>query len=170
MKKINFIFGAVIVLVILATVVFIARPSANPAANDVSVAANSGELTTEEASFSFGDISMMAGKVHHSYKIYNNSAEPVMISKIYTSCMCTVAILKKDGQDFGPFGMPGHGAIPTINVQLKPKEQADVYVTFDPAAHGPAGVGRIERAVYLETLGKSSGAPFELKFNAMVTP
>ncbi|KKT83316.1 MAG: hypothetical protein UW81_C0021G0020, partial [Candidatus Giovannonibacteria bacterium GW2011_GWC2_44_9] len=40
-------------------------------------------------------------------------------------------------------------------------------VVFDPAAHGPAGVGRIERAVYLEN---SASEALQLKFSATVTP
>ena len=63
--------------------------------------------------------------------------------------------------------MPGHGAIPRINQTINPNEEAVVEVVFDPAAHGPAGVGRIGRTVVIEN---NSGAPVELSFIALVTP
>ncbi|MCJ7838363.1 MAG: DUF1573 domain-containing protein, partial [Burkholderiales bacterium] len=93
--------------------------------------------------------------------------EPVLIRKLYTSCMCTTAALVKDGKAGEAFGMPGHTPIPTINVPIKPGEQAFVEVVFDPAAHGPAGVGPIERVVTLENNG---GQPLELEFAALVSP
>ena len=38
---------------------------------------------------------------------------------------------------------------------------------FDPAAHGPSGLGRIERTVTLES---AQAAPLELRMVVMVTP
>jgi hypothetical protein len=67
----------------------------------------------------------------------------------------------------GPFGMIGHAAIPAIAETLVPGGRARVEIVFDPAAHGPAGVGRIERAIMAET---NAGKPLELGFVAMVTP
>ena len=123
-------------------------------------------LSSEENSFDFGTISMEAGLVRHSFAVKNTSQEEVIIDKIYTSCMCTEAILRIDGEDYGPFGMPGHG-ISKVNKKLGVGEEAVVEVVFDPAAHGPAGVGFIERAVYLEN---DSGAPFVLVIKATVSP
>jgi hypothetical protein len=62
--------------------------------------------------------------------------------------------------------MPGHGFIPSIGEILDAGASVDVEVVFDPAAHGPAGVGRIERVVTLEN---SAGAPLEFRFSANVT-
>src|SRR3989338_1285615 len=45
--------------------------------------------------------------------------------------------------------------------------EATLEVVFDPAAHGPAGVGRIERVVYVE---HSAGDLLEFQISAMVTP
>lgn len=67
----------------------------------------------------------------------------------------------------GPFGMPGHGAIPTINEALEPGTEATIEVVFDPAAHGPAGVGKVNRVVTVET---ASGEALQLSFQATVTP
>ena len=160
------IIGIVIGALILGGLIWIARPDGQ-SKNAVS-ASSSGSLVVEEANnYDFGPISMAAGKVKHQFKIKNTSAEAVTISKMYTSCMCTTATLMTGGKQFGPMGMPGHGTIPSINQTINPNEEATVEVIFDPAAHGPAGVGRIQRTVTLEN---NTGKPVELQFAAIVTP
>ena len=115
----------------------------------------------------FGNISMAAGKVSKVYWIKNISGDPLTISKLYTSCMCTDATLITKAGKKGPFGMPGHGPTPRIEERLAPGETAQVEVVFDPAAHGPAGIGRTDRVTTIENGG---GLPLELRFSAMVTP
>lgn len=127
-----------------------------------------GVLRADERSYAFGTISMKDGNVRHSFAVKNEGSKEVTIKKIYTSCMCTTAILHKEGKKFGPFGMQGHGIIPSINQKLQPGEEVRVEVIFNPAAHGPAGVGKIERVVYLEN--DASPQPFELNIAATVTP
>ena len=126
-----------------------------------------GALAATQTKFSFGPISMARGKVTHRYPIRNTGAEPIFIRKMYTSCMCTTVALVKNGKTSEAYGMPGHTPIPMINVPINPREEALVEVVFDPAAHGPAGVGPIERVVTLEN---SAGAPLELEFAALVSP
>jgi hypothetical protein len=63
--------------------------------------------------------------------------------------------------------MPGHTPIPALNESMQPNEEAMVEVVFDPAAHGPAGIGPIDRVVTIEN---SDGQPLELAFAANVTP
>jgi len=121
----------------------------------------------DETLFDFGTISMAAGKVTHDFKVKNTSAEPVITEKLYSSCMCTDAIFVQNGKSSGPFGMPGHGFTPPLKKSIASGEEVVISVTFDPAAHGPAGVGKIERVVRLET--KDKGA-LELEIMANVTP
>lgn len=129
--------------------------------------AGASSLSADEKAFDFGEISMAAGVVKRTFKIKNNGAGTALISKLYTSCMCTNATLKTARGSRGPFGMPGHGFVPRLDENIAPREEAEVEVVFDPAAHGPAGVGKIERAVYLEQEGT---APLELRISAMVKP
>lgn len=124
-------------------------------------------IVAQEKTFDFGTISMAKGPVSHEYIITNTGERPTLVRTLYTSCMCTVASLQTEQKIFGPFGMPGHGFIPAINASISPQEEARVVVTFDPAAHGPAGVGKIGRSIILEN---DSGAPVELRFTANVTP
>ncbi len=46
--------------------------------------------------------------------------------------------------------MPGHGSIPTFEQKLEPNQEAEIEVEYDPNAHGPSGVGRIERSVIVD--------------------
>lgn len=124
-------------------------------------------LIAEQKGFDFGEISMAAGKVSYRFKIQNSNDEPYPINQIYTSCMCTSATLLMNSKRIGPFGMPGHGLAPKINEILGAGEEAEVEVAFDPAAHGPAGVGTIERSVFVES---EKGSPLELSIKATVKP
>ena len=144
-KKI--IIGITAALVILVGIIVAASPngSENNQAN-VGTTLGASALTTDEPAFDFGTVSMSQGTVKHTFKIKNASAEQVKVAKIYTSCMCTTATLKRAGDELGPFGMPGHGPIPKINQIFVPGEEAEVEVEFDPAAHGPAGIGLVERS------------------------
>lgn len=163
-------------ILVLGGLIWIARPASpelarsepNGQSATAASATRNGTLTVEEANnYDFGTIKMAAGKVSHQFRIKNTGAEAVTINKMYTSCMCTTAELRVGGKQFGPYGMPGHGAIPKINQTVNPNEEATVEVVFDPAAHGPAGVGRIQRAITIEN---NAGAPIELLFAAVVTP
>lgn len=124
-------------------------------------------LAAEHTNFDFGSISMAKGNVMHEYVVRNTGSAPLTLGKMYTSCMCTQARIRIGDTMLGPFGMPGHAMIPRLNKTLAPGEEAVVEAIFDPAAHGPAGVGRVNRVVTIEIDG---GAPLELSFTATVTP
>ncbi|HEX8011595.1 MAG TPA: DUF1573 domain-containing protein [Casimicrobiaceae bacterium] len=124
-------------------------------------------LAAEMPFYNLGTVSMAAGKVTRSYTIGNVGKEPLTITQLSTSCMCTEATLITASGRRGPFGMPGHAPIPKISERLAPGELAEVEVVFDPAAHGPAGLGRINRNVTIEN---DAGAPLQLAFTAMVKP
>lgn len=128
--------------------------------------AESLNLEVPEKFFDFGTISMAKGDVEHVFKIKNTGASPINLVKLYTSCMCTTSYLKVGEYDRGPFGMPGHGIVPKVNKELLPGQEAEIKVVFDPTAHGPSGIGIIERVVYLE----SSGGTVEFSFKTNVTP
>ncbi len=155
----------IIILLVVATLVWAASPPENNSGSREET--SNSRLQSSEKSYDFGTISMAAGKVSHVFQVRNDENDSIIVKKLYTSCMCTSATMMRGTEKYGPFGMQGHGAIPSINQTLSGGEQVDVEVVFDPAAHGPAGVGRISRIVYLEN---NAGKPLELKFSAMVTP
>ncbi len=117
--------------------------------------------------FDFGKISMSAGLVEQDFIVTNSSSEPAILAKLSTSCMCTSAELLAPAGNVGPFGMPSHGGASDFSLPLLPGEPAVVRVVFDPAAHGPAGLGKVSRTVTLETV---SGQRLVMAFSALVTP
>ncbi len=165
-KNQNKFIWAGIILAALIGFILLARPASQPTPASPVLGKN-GALTAQENNYDFGAISMAAGKVSKTFVIKNTGTDALAVNQLYTSCMCTEATLKIGGRSVGPFGMPGHGFAQRINETIQPNEEVMVEAIFDPAAHGPAGVGRIERAVYLEN---SAGKALELKFSATVTP
>ena len=121
----------------------------------------------ENPSFDFGEISMASGVVSFKAKLKNNGNESLIINKVYTSCMCTTAVINIKGQKSGPFGMPGHLSAGKANAIIGPGEKVIVKTIFDPAAHGPSGVGPIERQISVDAGAKE---PIILGFKAVVTP
>jgi len=161
------VVGGAAVLVVLGGLIVAARPGPAPKVPARVEAPSNRILVANQANFDFGSVSMAAGKVTHRYWIRNTGATPIVVRTMYTSCMCTTAALVKGGRKFDPYGMPGHGFMSPLNQAIAPNEAAMVEVVFDPAAHGPAGIGRIERSVTLQT---DREQPLELAFVANVTP
>ena len=163
----GFIIGALVVAA-LAGIMWWGAQQKNGGNATTPEEKSNGLLVSVERIFDFGSISMAAGNVKHTFAVKNTGSEAVRIRKMYTSCMCTSAILTiGSGKRYGPFGMPGHGFIPSINTEVRSGEEINVEVIFDPAAHGPAGIGEIERLVALE---HNAGESLELNIRAVVTP
>lgn len=126
-----------------------------------------GTLTPAETFHDFGRVSMRGGRVSHTFRLRNASGRRAMIGKLFTSCMCTEATLVHGSERLGPYGMPGHGPIPELDRVVEPGEAVTVEATFDPNAHGPAGIGRNERVVTVMMVNQPA---VELRFTAYVVP
>lgn len=124
-------------------------------------------LTSQEKLFDFGTISMKNGTVGHEFVVTNGTGAPIQVSKVFTSCMCTTAYLETVGGEKGPFGMEGMGYVPPADDTIAPGEARTVRIVFDPNAHGPAGVGEIDRFIYLQD---AKGGTLALEIKAIVTP
>lgn len=117
--------------------------------------------------YDMGEVSMDGGTVTRDYEIKNTTGQKITLKKIVTSCMCTSAKVKIGDKETKYFGMEGHGdANAPVNIDLAPGEIAIVTIKFDPAAHGPQGVGPFDRTVYL-TFSDPAGIK-ELKFSGTV--
>jgi len=155
-------------IVVIGGLIWVSRNQDNGGSNGANLSALSGGvLKAEETNYDFGNISMAAGKVKHLFSVKNTGTGALAITKVYTSCMCTSAMLINGSENIGPFGMAGHGFIPTIKSIVDTNGEAALEITFDPAAHGPAGVGKIARTVTVEN---TTGDPLEFNFSAFVTP
>ena len=176
MSSVPMILGGAAIALALGIAVIAARPGAVPAGPVVAapqatsmpnVAPAQDGLQARETDYDFGSISMAAGKVTHRFWFRNEGSVPVTMRRIYTSCMCTAATLVKGMKIINTYGMLGHGPLPAVNVALIPGEAAFVDVVFDPAAHGPAGLGPTRRVVTIES---DASRPVELRFAANVRP
>ena len=156
----------VIIVVVLLGLMFFGQRNAatGPSAAEATV---SSALTASEKLYDFGTISMVRGKVNHLFKITNPTGKDITVEDLTTSCMCTSAYFMDGATKQGPFGMPGMGYVPKANLLIKAGETKDIEVEYDPNAHGPAGVGSIDRFIYLAS--KSAGT-LELEIKAVVTP
>ncbi len=109
-------------------------------------------LRADPQQYDFGSIPINGGKVETVFQMSNTGSAPVRLVAVYTSCGCTTAVLEfADGSTAGPFGMPGHESETVLDHAVSAGEQFRVAVTFDPAAHGPAGTGRVMRTVTIHT-------------------
>lgn len=154
------IYGAIILFFI--GIVWFATTDKNNSASVYSM----GMLTAQHQNFDFGVIPMYEGNVFHNFELKNESEELVTIEKIYTSCACTTALIyESNGNKHGSFGMHG---VQKTNIEIAAGESVIVEAIFDPAAHGPAGVGLAQRSIYIET-NSASSPKIELRFEAVVT-
>ncbi len=175
MKKSHWLIcGLIVVGAVIVTAVYSGQNNASVKADQSQSAAPAAkvqsQITVQNDFYDFGTIAMKNGLVRQVYKLTNQGQQPITIKKAYTSCMCTKAnIISQSGKVTGPFGMPGHGgAVSRANVTIQPGEEFSVESVFDPAAHGPSGIGLANRTIYLET--NSSATPkVELKFSVNVT-
>lgn len=158
------IIGAAALIVALFV---IGKPGMAPVGADLSQAVAPGTLSAAEDNYDFGTVSMAAGKVTHTFVVKNDSTASQPLTRFYTSCMCTEATLIQAGRRMGPVGMAGHSPVPNWNLAITPGEEVQVEVTFDPAAHGPAGIGAIAREVRLDS---DAGTLLTLGIAARVTP
>jgi len=127
-----------------------------------------GVLTALENDYSFGTINMKDGDVSHRFALKNNSDKTVKIGNVSTSCMCTTAYLYDGtGARKGPFGMPGHGGKSFADLEIGVGEVAELEAVFDPAAHGPQGVGKVKRVINIET-DSQTNPKIQLTFEAEI--
>lgn len=172
------IIAIVVVFAGLFGLVWLARPgqtasTAKPSSGSISnlppkASDPEGMLVAPQKLHDFGTISMRNGLVNKVFKIANPTKEDILLDSVITSCMCTAAYLETATGEKGPFGMIGHGGnVPKADQIVKAGETIGVRVVYDPNAHGPAGVGRIDRFVYLTD---SVGRKLTLEIKAVVTP
>ncbi len=125
-------------------------------------------LVASEKLYDFGTISMKNGNVTKDFTVTNPGDTDIFIPSLVTSCMCTKAFMvEPDGTTKGPFGMPSMGYVPPVNETIRAGESRTVRVVYDPNAHGPAGVGPIDRFI---TITDKSGGELQLEIKGLVTP
>jgi hypothetical protein len=161
-------FIIVVGVVVLGGVLMYAEPKeGDRPVTEIIESISPSKIKSVETAYDFGIISMKDGNVKKEFVIKNTEDIAIEVKKIYTSCMCTDAVLKLNNNIYGPYGMLGHGSVPEVNQTLNPNQDAVIEVIFDPNAHGPSGIGVIERVVTLED---SRGGMLNLNIKANVRP
>ena len=140
------IFGAIgaTVLIVVGGVWFSSRSGS---VSDVSM---TGDAVVQVATTThdWGEISMDGGKVEKVFDIKNEGLGTLKLYGINTSCMCTTARLVMGQEESPEFGMHGKSS---YVLEVPKGETAQLKVVFDPAYHGPSGVGPVDRRVIVET-------------------
>lgn len=106
------------------------------------------KIEVDAKTFDWGNIPYGGGTVSKNFILKNTGSDILKLTNIKTSCMCTNAYLEIDGKLSPAFGM--HESASYIG-EVLPGKQANLKVVFDPAFHGPSGVGPIERLVSIQT-------------------
>lgn len=163
--NIKIIFASIVVIIGLLGI--LGRSQNVPQIGGTENTGATSTLVARESLYDFGTISMKDGLVNHVFKVTNASTRDVNVKKITTSCMCTNAYVNGASGERGPFGMEGMGYVPPADELIKAGDTRDIKVVYDPNAHGPAGVGTIDRFIYL---ADDAGGVFTLEIKAVVTP
>lgn len=107
----------------------------------------------DPTSFDWGNIPMYKGNVTRSFVIKNTGTDILKLYNLKTSCHCTKAYITINGSDSPTFGMD---TLSSWVGEVSPGGEAKLTVLFDPAYHGPGGVGPINRFVSVETNDKAN--------------
>ena len=138
---------AVTALLLLGGIVLATRMTSTPQADQVQTSSLA-KAVVGETTYDWGNITMGDGNAEATFTIKNDGTDPLKLSNIITSCACTTAQLILGDKQSPAFGMHNKSA---YVFELPPQQEAQLKVVFDPAFHGPNGVGPIDRLVSLTT-------------------
>jgi len=151
-KKVKKLVSVLSILVLIAVGAIFGLVNYMPSADqNKQESGNQGSPRIEIAQkeYNAGTVSMAGGLIKHVYEIKNTGTGDLKIDKIRTSCMCTTAILRVRDKKSPKFGM--HNNPVFWSQKIAPMETGYLEVIFDPAFHGPRGIGSAVRFVYLST-------------------
>ena len=138
---------SILTLVILGLGVWLlARPA--PGSRLGASVASPGRAEVPVTEFDWGTIDYGAGDAVAEFTINNPGPGTLSLAEVGTSCMCTTAQIIINDQKSPYFGM--HAKSSWVG-QVPAGGQAKLKVVFDPAFHGPQGVGPFTRQIVMKT-------------------
>ena len=145
--KINKLAVSIVAITLLFTggVVWLAVSMSSVA--EVQTSANAKAIVSSYM-HDWGDIKMDEGKVRANFEVKNEGTEDLKLYNVASSCTCTMAKIIMGDITSPIFGM--HTKSDFVMV-IPPGQTAQVQAEFNPAFHGPTGVGTITRNVTVET-------------------
>lgn len=145
MQNKTLIFGSIVTLGLLIGGVFLLSEQKQ----ETPLKANAKtDVAVEKTTHDWGEIDLNGGDVEKTFEITNSGTEDLILTNVVTSCMCTTAQLILEDETSPYFGMHTKSSYKLL---VPPGKTAQLKVVFDPAYHGPSGVGPITRQVSVET-------------------
>lgn len=161
-KKIIIGFVVLTLLILGGGIYILSVTTANPA--QVNPAQNV-KVEVDQKTYDWGTIPYSGGNVSKTFTIKNTGTDVLKLTNIKTSCACTYAQLTIEGKVSPKFGM--HTTSSWVG-EVESGKEAQLVVVFDPAFHGPTGVGPMERLISVQTNDISNPAlEFSLKGNVV---
>lgn len=158
--KANIVLIVVVIAILIGVTFIIFNGGKNSDQKNIKEIQSSSTLSSDRVIHDFGEIDIMGGKVITEFTLTNNGHDKIVIIGGTTSCGCTNGEI--DGIGFGM-----HEEM-RKNLTIPAGESKILKVIFDPLAHGPSGVGLVQRSVFIKT--NSITAPeLEIRIKAMVT-
>lgn len=134
------------VLLLIGGVTFLTKTDSS--ASKISASANVKVSLVDPVNFDWGTIPMDKGDATKAFIIKNTGTDILKLSNVRTSCHCTKAYVTINGTDSPSFGMD---SLSSWVGEVTPGGQAKLTAIFDPAFHGPSGIGPVNRFVSVET-------------------
>ena len=144
-KKFIIGFIAITILILGGGIFLLSSTTSAPAKITTS---QNAKATVSEKTFDWGNIPYSGGNVTKTFVIKNTGSDPLQLTGVKTSCTCTKAQIIIDGKTSPYFSM--HSTSGWVG-EVAPNKEAQLNVIFDPAFHGPTGVGPIERLISVGT-------------------
>lgn len=128
-------------------------------------ASQNAKAAIDQKIYDWGTINMNNGNVNKTFIIKNAGTDVLKLTKVKTSCHCTKAQVTINGKTSPSFGM--NTVSPWVG-EVAPGNEAQLNIVFDPAYHGPNGVGPITRYISVDT-NDPNNSTLEFTLTANVT-
>lgn len=157
------IIGVVLLTLLILTGGIIVLSGSSTVSTTVSTSQNA-EVSVDQKTYDWGTINMKDGNVSKTFVIKNTGTDVLKLTKVKTSCHCTKAQVTINGNTSPSFGM---NTVSSWVGEVAPGNEAQLNIVFDPAYHGPNGVGPITRYISVDT-NDSNNSTLEFTLTANV--
>lgn len=144
-KKIIIGFIVITLLILGGGIYILSTTTSSPV--EITTSQNA-KAQVDQKFFDWGNIPINGGNAIKTFSIKNSGTDILKITGVKTSCTCTKAQIIIDGKTSPYFSM--HATSGWVG-EVAPGKEAQLKVIFDPAFHGPTGVGPMERLISMQT-------------------
>lgn len=144
-KKIIIGFIVITLLILGGGIYILSTTTSSPV--EITTSQNA-KAQVDQKFFDWGNIPINGGNAIKTFSIKNSGTDILKITGVKTSCTCTKAQIIIDGKTSPYFSM--HATSGWVG-EVAPGKEAQLKVIFDPAFHGPTGVGPVERLISMQT-------------------